>query len=94
LRERAVRSIYDEMGVPRAQQPDPSDVATITRSAQKLTWFSFIDILVFFGVILVGFAYVWMRGDLDWVRAIGRERAAVPAQAAVHRPPLKQTAVA
>ncbi len=30
-----------------------------------------IDILVFFGVLLVGFAYVWKRGDLDWVRAVG-----------------------
>jgi NADH-quinone oxidoreductase subunit A len=30
----------------------------------------FFDILVFFGVLLVGFAYVWKRGDLDWVRAM------------------------
>jgi len=29
-----------------------------------------VDILVFFGVLLVGFAYVWKRGDLDWVRAV------------------------
>ncbi|GAB4143652.1 MAG: NADH-quinone oxidoreductase subunit A [Planctomycetaceae bacterium] len=29
-----------------------------------------MDILVFFGVLLVGFAYVWKRGDLDWVRAV------------------------
>jgi NADH-quinone oxidoreductase subunit A len=27
------------------------------------------DILVFFGVLLVGFAYLWRRGDIDWVRA-------------------------
>lgn len=31
---------------------------------------SLLDILVFFGVLLVGFAYVWKRGDLDWVRAV------------------------
>ena len=30
---------------------------------------AFIDILVFFGVLMVGFAYVWKRGDLEWVRA-------------------------
>jgi NADH-quinone oxidoreductase subunit A len=30
---------------------------------------AFWDILVFFGVLLVGFAYVWRRGDIDWVRA-------------------------
>ncbi|MCA9099366.1 MAG: NADH-quinone oxidoreductase subunit A [Planctomycetaceae bacterium] len=28
------------------------------------------DLLVFFGVLLVGFAYVWKRGDLDWVRHV------------------------
>lgn len=30
---------------------------------------AFVDILVFFGVLMVGFAYVWRRGDIDWVRA-------------------------
>jgi NADH-quinone oxidoreductase subunit A len=28
---------------------------------------------VFFAVLLVGFAYVWFRGDLDWVRAVSAE---------------------
>ncbi len=28
------------------------------------------DILVFFGVLLVGFAYLWKRGDLAWVRSV------------------------
>ena len=31
-----------------------------------------VDILVFFAVLITGFAYVWWRGDLDWVRAVGR----------------------
>ncbi len=38
-----------------------------------------VDIAVFFAVLLVGFAYVWKRGDLDWVRAMvaqSRENAA------------------
>jgi NADH:ubiquinone oxidoreductase subunit 3 (subunit A) len=43
--------------------------------AAKLGLVSFADILVFFGVLLVGFAYVWKRGDLDWVRAVGAEYA-------------------
>ncbi|HZZ44213.1 MAG TPA: NADH-quinone oxidoreductase subunit A [Tepidisphaeraceae bacterium] len=30
----------------------------------------FLDLLFFFGVILVGFAYLWRFGYLDWVRAI------------------------
>ena len=31
---------------------------------------------IFFAILLVGFAYVWNRGDLDWVRAVGASRAA------------------
>jgi NADH-quinone oxidoreductase subunit A len=34
-----------------------------------LAWVAFADILVFFGVLIVGFAYLWRRGDLDWVRS-------------------------
>ena len=37
---------------------------------------SFADIGVFFGVLMVGFAYVWKRGDLDWVRAVTAAAAA------------------
>jgi NADH-quinone oxidoreductase subunit A len=39
--------------------------------AEAATWaqIAFWDIIVFFGVLMVGFAYVWRRGDLDWVRA-------------------------
>ena len=40
----------------------------------RLAWLSFWDILVFFGVLLVGFAYLWKRGDLDWVRSTMAER--------------------
>jgi NADH-quinone oxidoreductase subunit A len=36
------------------------------------------DLGLFFAVILVGFAYVWWRGDLDWVRAFGPPGADLP----------------
>jgi NADH-quinone oxidoreductase subunit A len=39
------------------------------QAARQLAWFAFWDILIFFGVLLVGFAYLWKRGDLDWVRS-------------------------
>ena len=39
-------------------------------TAFQLASLGVVDILVFFGVLLVGFAYVWKRGDLDWVRAV------------------------
>jgi hypothetical protein len=29
-------------------------------------------------ILLVGFAYVWYRGDLDWVRAVADQRAKAP----------------
>lgn len=36
----------------------------------RMAWTGLADLLFFFGVLLVGFAYVWHRGDLDWVRAM------------------------
>ena len=38
-----------------------------------LGWAGVVDVLVFFAVLLVGFAYVWKRGDLDWVRAVAQQ---------------------
>ena len=49
-------------------------VTTIRETADRLALTSIADIGVFFGVLLVGFAYVWKRGDLDWVRAVTRQR--------------------
>jgi NADH-quinone oxidoreductase subunit A len=54
--------------------------------ARQLMVTGLVDILVFFGVLLVGFAYVWKRGDLDWVRAMTEQSRA--------NRPLKGTAVA
>lgn len=44
----------------------------IRRGARKLALTAMADMAVFFAVLLVGFAYVWHRGDLDWVRTIGQ----------------------
>lgn len=38
--------------------------------ARQLAFVSIVDILVFFAVLIIGFLYVWHRGDLDWVRAL------------------------
>lgn len=46
-----------------------SSQAISANTALQLGYASVIDIAVFFAVLLVGFAYVWKRGDLDWVRA-------------------------
>ena len=50
----------------------PQETVSITPdAAHTLGVTGFFDILVFFGVLMVGFAYVWKRGDLDWIRAVG-----------------------
>ena len=66
----------------RLPKPDPADHAKVQEAARRLALTSFLDIGVFFGVLLVGFAYVWKRGDLDWVRAITK-----PKVEPVHRHP-------
>jgi len=50
----------------------PADVIT-PDAAATLGMAGLCDILVFFGVLLVGFAYVWKRGDLDWIRALAEQ---------------------
>lgn len=44
--------------------------ASAAASAKKLALLAMLDLAVFFAVLLVGFAFVWRRGDLDWVRAV------------------------
>jgi NADH-quinone oxidoreductase subunit A len=39
-------------------------------AARSWAWIAFADILVFFSVLMVGFAYLWKRGDIDWVRSV------------------------
>ena len=46
--------------------------AIIRDGARQLALITIVDIAVFFAVLLVGFAYVWKRGDLNWVRAYRR----------------------
>jgi NADH-quinone oxidoreductase subunit A len=53
------------------QPPTASGIETVTAdTAVAVGAIGLVDILIFFGVLLVGFAYVWKRGDLDWVRAV------------------------
>jgi NADH-quinone oxidoreductase subunit A len=56
-----------EMGF--AADPANMNLDDTHDAAASLARIAFVDLLVFFGVVLVGFAYLWKRGDLDWVRA-------------------------
>jgi NADH-quinone oxidoreductase subunit A len=65
--------LYRELGIPS----DPT-LAQVVADVRLLALASMADLGAFFAVILLGFAYVWWRGDLNWVRAVGREQSGVP----------------
>lgn len=33
---------------------------------QRLGMFAFVEMVVFLGILFVGYTYVWAKGDLDW----------------------------
>lgn len=37
----------------------------------KMGLLAFAEILLFVGILVVGFAYVWVKGDLEWLRSLG-----------------------
>jgi NADH-quinone oxidoreductase subunit A len=65
--------------VTAAKKGAPAPEAPVTAdSARSFAVIALVDILVFFGVLLVGFAYLWKRGDIDWVRTVAAEELAEP----------------
>jgi NADH-quinone oxidoreductase subunit A len=86
-------ALFEELGVDRPSVPALTEQAAadlpagasqqdrgeraVEDLARTLARISIADIAVFFAVLLVGFAYVWRRGDLDWVRAVRSEQDAV-----------------
>lgn len=68
--------LMTELGLPvedaklLASQDVTKTNAEARSAASKLVWTCVADIMVFFAVLMVGFAYVWKRGDLDWVRSM------------------------
>ena len=98
----AATNLYRELGVTKPTLPTnvpPSLAGIVTASdsasraeqiahegARQLAWVTIVDIVAFFAVLLIGFAYVWRRGDLDWVRAVGQARAAAEPRPATDDP--------
>jgi len=66
---------YDAEFPSQSAMTAESSTLIIREGAQRLAYLVMLDIAAFFGVLMIGFLYVWKRGDLDWVRALGRERA-------------------
>src|SRR5215212_10610695 len=77
-----VATRLQELGISDAAAAKSMQAGNLQESARDLALTSFADIAAFFGVLLVGFAYVWKRGDLDWVRVVARDRVQP-----LHRPP-------
>jgi NADH-quinone oxidoreductase subunit A len=77
----SVREIAPGFQLETAGAADPAEarkakIASTGRAAHEFAWFAFWDIIVFFGVLLVGFAYLWKRGDINWVRSTAAEDSA------------------
>jgi NADH-quinone oxidoreductase subunit A len=72
-----------------AAEPKTSETAKTARApsttaqSSTLALAAMLDLGVFFAVLLVGFAYVWRRGDLDWVRAVRHPALTAESAAAV-----------
>jgi hypothetical protein len=64
-------------------RPEREGSWAVQRVGSLLARTSIADMVVFYSVLLIGFAYVWYRGDLDWVRAVSasRGRTPIPSQA-------------
>ncbi len=76
----AVSLLPDDQKGPLIQALIPDAAANTVihpQQANIMAWFSFIDIMIFFGVLMVGFAYLWKRGDLDWVRSTAAEKESI-----------------
>jgi NADH-quinone oxidoreductase subunit A len=99
---------YRELGVPEPTLPQPTDElrrslggrasqaelnrAAVRDNARTIAATSLADIAVFFAVLMVGFAYVWKRGDLNWVRAVTSQQGQVVQRAPPAEPPPAATA--
>ena len=65
-------SVEEKAGIQQSLSGQAPAAGTVpdADAAHMLATLAFVDILVFFGVLLVGFVYLWKRGDLEWVRSM------------------------
>jgi len=47
---------------------------TVFAEAKAMGPLAFIEMSLFLVILLVGFAYVWVKGDLEWLRSLGEVR--------------------
>jgi NADH-quinone oxidoreductase subunit A len=75
ITDMSMPTISDEEAAKLGVENDATarNAAAVRQTAHRMVLTTFADIAVFFAVLMVGFFYVWKRGDLDWVRAVTRE---------------------
>ena len=66
--DKTVVDKFRELGV--AQISPDTTMTELASQTRSLAAAAMIDMGLFFVILLVGFAYLWKRGDLDWVRAV------------------------
>ena len=92
----AAAGLMRELGVENPAVPVFPDAAVgaaeaVSYAGTLLSRTAAVDMAAFFAVLLTGFAYVWYRGDLDWVRAVSSQVAAGQAAAAGGRSTTRNT---
>jgi len=71
---------FRELGATGASAPKAGNDQgwqTTAQGSRALAVAAMIDMSLFFALLMLAFAYVWRRGDLDWVRATSQLQAAV-----------------
>ncbi len=61
--------IEQRLELARQLTPDVETAPSI-EAASTFAQFAFFEMLLFFAILLLGFAYLWKRGDLEWVRSV------------------------
>lgn len=70
------KMLYHELGVRDPVVPTVAaevgvdETAAVKQGASQLAALAFWSMMVFFFVLLLGFAYEWKTGAMDWVRAV------------------------
>ena len=48
--------------------------------------FALVEIAMFVGILMIGLVYVWVKGDLEWIRAVSGDPRGVPNVASRTKP--------
>jgi NADH-quinone oxidoreductase subunit A len=60
----------------------------------KLGLFLFLEVLFFIVILLVGFAYCWAKGDLDWIKSVTKQSSPTTRQGVTKQEPAEEKAPA